>query len=72
MGPIILVLIVALLIILLAWPAVRERFGRPQPPSPPQDEPHEVVVRRLDDHRKTKTPGDDARSPGENPGEKLD
>lgn len=58
MGPIILVLIVALLIILLAWPAFRERFGRPNPPEPPQDEPHEVVVRMLDDRRKTKTPDD--------------
>lgn len=62
MGPIILVFIVALLIILLTWPAIRERLGRqpPQPPSPgePQDEPYEVVVRRLDDHRKNK-PGDE-------------
>lgn len=61
MGPIILVFIVALLIILLAWPAIRERLGR-QPPTPPagepQDEPYEVVVRRLDDHRKNK-PGDE-------------
>jgi hypothetical protein len=62
MGPIILVFIVALLIILLAMPAIRERLGR-QPPTPPpgepQDEPYEVVVRRLDDHRKKKTPGDE-------------
>jgi len=61
MGPIILVFIVALLIILLVWPAIRERLGRepPQPPAgEPQDEPYEVVVRRLDDHRKNK-PGDE-------------
>jgi hypothetical protein len=61
MGPIILVFIVALLIVLLAMPAFRERFARRPPPGDPIDaEPHEVVVRRLDDHRKTKTPGDDA------------
>jgi hypothetical protein len=62
MGPIILVFIVALLIILLAWPAIRERIGREPPPSAPdepQDEPYEVVVRRLDDHRKKTTPGDE-------------
>lgn len=61
MGPIILVFIVALLIILLAWPAIRERLGRqptPPPAGEPQDEPYEVVVRRLDDHRKNK-PGDE-------------
>lgn len=62
MGPIILVFIVALLIIVLAMPAIRERFGRPTPPPDvvDEDEPHEVVVRRLDDHRKKNSPGDDA------------
>jgi hypothetical protein len=61
MGPIILVFIVALLIILLAMPALRRRSGELPPPDQPQgDEPHEVVVRRLDDHRKNKTPGDGA------------
>ncbi|OYX49363.1 MAG: hypothetical protein B7Y90_08150 [Alphaproteobacteria bacterium 32-64-14] len=61
MGPIILVFIVALLIVLLARPALRERFGRRPPPDDPiEAEPHEVVVRQLDDHRKAKTPGDDA------------
>lgn len=59
MGPVILVLIVALVIILLALPAIRQRFGQPNPPLPPQDEPHEVVVRRLDDHRRKQSPGDD-------------
>ena len=61
MGPIILVFIVALLIVLLAMPAFRERFTRrPRPDDPIEAEPHEVVVRQLDDHRKSKTPGDDA------------
>jgi len=61
MGPIILVFIVAMLIILLAGPALRDRFGRKPPPVEPIDgEPHQVVVRQLDDHRKKKTPGDDA------------
>lgn len=61
MGPIILVFIVALLIILLALPAIRARFGNLPPPEdrPEGEEPHEVVVRRLDDHRKKKSPGDD-------------
>ncbi len=60
MGPIILVFIVALLIITLALPALRQRFGNPPPDEPDQDEPHEVVVRRLDDHRKKKASRDDA------------
>lgn len=55
MGPVILVFIVALLIILLALPAIRTRSGKLPPPDQPEgDEPHEVVVRRLDDHRKKK------------------
>jgi len=61
MGPIILVFIVAMLIILLAGPALRDRFGPKPPPVEPIDgEPHQVVVRQLDDLRKKKTPGDDA------------
>jgi len=61
MGPVILVFIIALLIILLALPAIRARFGSLPPPDEPEgEEPHEVVVRRLDDHRKKKSPGDDA------------
>ncbi len=60
MGPLILVFIVALLIIVLATPALRSRFGRKPPEGPIDVQPHEVVVRQLDDHRKKKAPGDDA------------
>lgn len=53
MGPIILVFIVVLLIIALAMPALRTRFGRDlPPPDGDQPKPHEEVVKRLDDHRK--------------------
>ncbi len=63
MGGLIFVLLLAVLIAVLVTPALRARFGRPPPAAPPsdgQESPHEVVVRRLDDHRARKsTPRDD-------------
>ena len=63
MGGLIFVLLLAVLIAVLVTPALRARFGRPPPVVPPtdgQESPHEVVVRRLDDHRARKsTPRDD-------------
>lgn len=65
MGGVILLFLLALLIVLLLTPAIRARFGE-KPPAPPsgdgQESPHEVVVRRLDDHRARKnTPRDEPR-----------
>lgn len=65
MGGFILIGLLALLILLLVTPAIRARLGG-KPPTPPSGEgeesPHEVVVRRLDDHRARKnTPQDEPR-----------
>ena len=64
MGGLIFVFLLVLLIAVLITPALRARFGR-TPPSPPdggQEDPHEVVVRRLDDHRSRRnTPRDEPR-----------
>ena len=55
MGGVILLFLLALLIALLLTPAIRARFGRPPSPREGGEEsPHEVVVRRLDDHRARK------------------
>lgn len=64
MGGFILIGLLALLILLLLTPAIRARLGGG--PTPPREEgeesPHEVVVRKLDDHRARKsTPRDDPR-----------
>ncbi|RYD95682.1 MAG: hypothetical protein EOP61_19300 [Sphingomonadales bacterium] len=65
MGGVILLFLLALLIVVLITPAIRTRFGsRPTPPpvEPGQESPHEVVVRKLDDHRARKnTPRDEPR-----------
>lgn len=63
MGGVILLFIVALLIAILVMPALRARREQKLPPAvePGQDEPHEVVVHRLDDHR-GKKPGDETKS----------
>jgi len=63
MGGVILLFIVALLIAILVMPALRARREQKLPPTvePGQDEPHEVVVHRLDDHR-GKKPGDETKS----------
>lgn len=65
MGGIILLGLLALLILLLITPAIRARLGgRPAAPprEPGEESPHEVVVRRLDDHRARKnTPQDEPR-----------
>ena len=62
MGGVILLFIVALLIAILVMPALRVRREPRQPPTvePGTDEPHEVVVHRLDDHR-GKKPGDETK-----------
>jgi hypothetical protein len=62
MGGLIFVFLLALLVAVLVTPAIRTRFGQKPPPSPPgQESPHEVVIRRLDDHRaRRNTPRDDA------------
>lgn len=59
MGGVILIFIVIVLIAILVTPAIRARMSRDLPPEP-EDAPHEVVVHKLDDHRKKKTPGDEA------------
>lgn len=62
MGGVILLGIVVLLIAILVTPALRARREQkpPTPVEPGQDEPHEVVVHRLDDHR-GKKPGDESK-----------
>jgi hypothetical protein len=64
MGGVIFIFLVALVIVILVTPAIRARFGgQPPPPEgePRQETPHEVVIRRLDDHRaRRNTPRDDA------------
>lgn len=62
MGGVIFVFLLALVIVILVTPALRARLSRQRPPSEPREEtPHEVVIRRLDDHRARKnTPRDDA------------
>lgn len=64
MGGVIFVFLLALVIVILITPAIRARFGRKPPPydgEPRQESPHEVVIRRLDDHRaRRNTPRDDA------------
>ena len=57
MGGVILLGLLALLIVVLLTPAIRSRFGgKPTPPpgEAGEESPHEVVVRRLDDHRARK------------------
>jgi hypothetical protein len=58
MGGLIFVFLIALLIVVLVTPAIRSRFQRKMPPQPPsgRDSPHEVVIRRLDDHRARRNP----------------
>jgi hypothetical protein len=62
MGGVILLFILVLLVAILATPALRARFAPKPPPAaePGQDEPHEVVVHRLDDHRGKKS-GDETK-----------
>ncbi len=64
MGGLILIFILVLLVAILVTPLLRARLGGsgPAAPAPDQEPPHEVVVHKLDDHRK-KTPGDDAQKP---------
>ena len=61
MGGVILVFILIVLVAILVTPAIRNRLRGNAPPEPPESEPHEVVVHRLDDHRGKKKPGDDGR-----------
>lgn len=62
MGGIIFIALLAILVGILLTPAIRARFGgRPTPPPEGgQETPHEVVIRRLDDHRaRRNTPRED-------------
>lgn len=62
MGGVIFIALLAILIVVLLTPAIRARFGgRPTPPPEGEQEtPHEVVIRRLDDHRaRRNTPRED-------------
>lgn len=63
MGGVILVLILVLLIAILLTPALRNRLQLREPPpsDSPGTPPHEVVVHKLDDHRKSKSAGDDLK-----------
>ena len=61
MGGLILIFIMVLLIGILVMPALRARLRRDAPPPAPEDDPHEVVVHKLDDHRGKKKSGDDAQ-----------
>lgn len=61
MGGVILLLILLLLVAILLTPAIRARLTRKTPPEDGPTTPHEVVVHRLDDHRKAKSAGDDTK-----------
>ena len=60
MGGLILFGILVLLVAILIMPALRARMGGAAPPEPPAggQEPHEVVVHKLDDHRGRKKDGE--------------
>ncbi len=64
MGGLIFLFLVAVLIVILVTPAIRARLNKDAPPtggSPTDESPHEVVVRRLDDHRSRRNrPTDDS------------
>lgn len=61
LGGVILLLILVLLIAVLITPALRARQKQVEPPpeAGPDTPPHEVVVHKLDDHRKPKATADD-------------
>ncbi len=61
MGGVILLFILVALIALLITPALRARQKQAEPPAEagPETPPHEVVVHKLDDHRKAKSAADD-------------
>lgn len=64
MGGLILLLILGLLIALLVMPALQARQKKlAPPPEEGPDGPHEVVVHRLDDHRKAKSATDEGHKP---------
>jgi hypothetical protein len=61
LGGVILLFILVLLIAVLITPALRARLKQAEPPPEAGPEtPHEVVVHKLDDHRKPKSAGDDS------------
>jgi hypothetical protein len=62
MGGLIFLFLIAVLIVILITPAIRARLNKDAPPRPPGEEsPHEVVIRRLDDHRSRRNrPTDDS------------
>jgi hypothetical protein len=65
LGGVILLLIFALLIAVLIMPALRARQRKvgPPPEAGPDTPPHEVVVHKLDDHRKAKSAADETHKP---------
>ena len=62
MGGVILLFILVALIALLITPALRARQKQAEPAAEadPETPPHEVVVHKLDDHRKSKSTADDS------------
>lgn len=62
MGGLILGFILVLVVVVLITPAIRARGKKTvPPPEAGPDGPHGVVVHRLDDHRKTRSTGDDGQ-----------
>ena len=63
LGGMILLFILVVLIALLITPALRARQKQAEPvaEASPETPPHEVVVHKLDDHRKAKSAADDTQ-----------
>lgn len=57
MGGLILAFLLGVVVVILVTPALRARARARR--ERVQDAAHEAVIRRLDDHRKRRRPGDD-------------